>query len=162
MKIIVYSSNTGYTKRLAELLGEKASLPVYDLTAAKEIIKPNDQVIYFGWLMANNIKGLKKAVKLFNVKAICAVGLANNTQQLVLQLKSINNINDTPLFYLQGGYDSNKLKGFNKFVMKMFAKMLNKKGDKTTDEIQMLELIQNGADFVNEESVLPVYNWITK
>lgn len=159
---IVYSSNTGYTKRLAKILGEKAGLQVMDLKSAKNNLKPEDEIIYFGWLFANNIKDYKKAAKLFKVKAVCAVGLADSSDQLISTLKNQNNTENIPLFYMRGGYDTSKLKGFNKFVMKMFAGMLNKKSNKTSDEENMLKIIKNGADFVSESSVEPVVQWLNK
>lgn len=36
MKAIVYISNTGHTKKYAELIGEKTGLPVYELSEAKK------------------------------------------------------------------------------------------------------------------------------
>ena len=36
IQAIVYVSETGHTKQYAELLAEKISLPVYELTAAKK------------------------------------------------------------------------------------------------------------------------------
>lgn len=64
IKAIVYMSETGHTKKYAELLGERISLPVYELnTAAKELPR-GTEIIYLGWLMAGSIKGYKKAWKM--------------------------------------------------------------------------------------------------
>jgi hypothetical protein len=52
-------------------------------------------------------------------------------------------------FYLQGGFDMNRLRGINKLMMKMMAKatvpQLESKPDKTPDELQSLELLRTAA-----------------
>ena len=71
---IVYTSCTGNTRRYAYMLGKAANLPVLDLKEAN--LAPNTPVIYLGWLMAGGVKGLKQARKRFDVRAVCAVGMA--------------------------------------------------------------------------------------
>ena len=47
-KFIVYTSNTGYTKKYAVLLGKKLRLPVYDLAEAKTKLAEGSPIIYLG------------------------------------------------------------------------------------------------------------------
>ncbi|MDO5443636.1 MAG: hypothetical protein Q4G10_08195 [Bacteroidia bacterium] len=57
IKAVVYTSETGHTKKYAELFGERTGLPVYDLdTAIKEVPK-GAEIVYLGWLMAGTVKG---------------------------------------------------------------------------------------------------------
>ena len=45
---IVYTSNTGYTRQYAMLLGEKTKLPVYSLDEAVQKLAQVNTVIYLG------------------------------------------------------------------------------------------------------------------
>lgn len=48
MKAILYTSNTGFTARYAELLGQHTGLPVYTLSQAKRTLPAHAEVIYLG------------------------------------------------------------------------------------------------------------------
>ena len=77
MKVIVYTSNTGHTAEYSKILGAKIGLPVYALKEAKKKLQKGTEIIYLGWLFANNIKGYKKATKRYKISAICAVAFGN-------------------------------------------------------------------------------------
>ncbi len=57
MDAIVYTSNTGSTKRYAELLSQMTGLPAFAL-ATRRISSANAGIIYLGWIMASGVKGL--------------------------------------------------------------------------------------------------------
>lgn len=160
MKAVVYTSESGFTKKCAEILSEKAGLPVYDLKTAISALAKGDEIIYLGWLMAGFIKGYKKAAKNFDVKAVCAVGMGTPGSQSTEKIKNQNHIGIVPVFYLQGGFDINKLHELNKYMMssmsKGVGKKLSEKPDKTVDEKDMLDLMLNGGDRVSEESISQV------
>lgn len=81
MNAIVYTSNTGTTKEYAKLLSDKLSLPYYSLDEIEYKVKPGSKIIYLGWIMASGVKGYKKVVKDYDVRAVCAVGMgATGTQ----------------------------------------------------------------------------------
>ena len=70
---IIYTSNTGHTEKYAMLLGEKTGLPVYSLSEGKKKLSKGEKVIYFGWISAMRVKGLKEARAQYSVEAVCAV-----------------------------------------------------------------------------------------
>lgn len=161
MNAIVYTSNTGFTKKYADMLGKKTGLPVYDLENAQPA--EGKDIVYLGWLSAGTIKGYKKALKRFNIKAVCAVGISSYSDSYYQELKKRNSI-EAPFFYMMGGYDYNRLKGFSKFLMKIFSAMIikqtEKKPDKTPEDIISIEVMKNGGDYVKEENLLPVVDLI--
>ena len=65
--IIVYTSQTGFTEKYANLLGEKINGEVLTLKDAKK--KPDsffadaDSIVYAGWLMAGKVTGSDWMVK---------------------------------------------------------------------------------------------------
>ena len=161
---IVYTSNTGYTAEYAELLSKKAGFPVYSISEAMEKLSKNDSVIYLGWLMAGRIKDYEKALKSFNVKAVCSVGMNPSGTQTEEVRKSNRVPENIPLFTLQGGYDYDRLRGINKLLMKFVSKALIKKirakPDRTESDNEILDLLTNGGSFVREENLEPVIEWL--
>lgn len=166
MKAIVYESNTGYTRKYAELLAKKAELPVYARKEAGKNLEHGDDIIYMGWMCAGNVIGCKKALRQYSVKAVCGVGMAKPTPKVVQDITEKYHISDIKLFYLQGGFDMNKLHGVYKLMMitmsKTVGESIKKKETKTEEELEMLNMMQNGGDYVNEENLKPVLEWLGK
>ncbi len=159
MKAIVYTSQTGHTKKYAQLLGEKTGLPVYQLGVDNKKLEKYSDIIYLGWLFVSGVKGYKKAKRLYNIKAVCAVGLCDTGSMLEQVRKAIKLPNRIPLFTVQGGMDKSKLTGINKFMIDMLIKMMEEKDDKTQDELRMIELLHNDKDYVCLENLNEILNW---
>ena len=122
MMIIVYKSNTGYTEQYAKLLGDALDMPSYSLDNVPKCHR-GGEVIFLGWLFAGNIVGYKKAAKLYKVRCACGVGMGPPTPELVPGFRAKMGIpQSTAVFYLQGGFDINKLKGPMKLIMKVKCK----------------------------------------
>lgn len=166
MKAIVYESNSGYTRKYAELLADKAGLPAYERKEAAGHLKKGDEIIYMGWMFAGNVKGYKSAGKRYSVKALCGVGMGRPTPKVVQELTEKYPVSGIKLFYLQGGFNMRRLHGVYKFMMKTMSKTvggkIKKKETKTEEEIEMLEMMQNGGDFVKEENLKPILEWLGK
>jgi hypothetical protein len=166
MKAIVYESNSGYTRKYAELLANKAGLPAYEKREAGKHLKKGDEIIYMGWMLAGAVKGYKSAGKRYSVKALCGVGMGRLTPKVVQEITEKYHISDIKLFYLQGGFDMNKLHGIYKFMMKTMSKSvgesIEKKETKTEEELEMLDMMQNSRDCVKEENLKPILEWLGK
>ena len=160
---IVYTSNTGYTAQYARLLGKRTGLPVYSLAEAGAKLPAGNCVIYLGWLMAGKVQGYAKAAKRYRVAAVCGVGMGATGSQLADVRKANSLGEDLPLFTLQGGFDSGKLKGIYKLMMLVMAKTVGKslanKADRTAEEEQMLQLLTQGGSCVSEENLQLVLDW---
>ena len=102
--------------------------------------------------------GFGKASKLYNVRALCGVGLGTTGMQMENVRKMCRISEDFPLFTLQGGMDMARLRGINRFMIKMLIKMLQSK-KRTADEDAMLELILKGGDYVSEDNLGAVIKW---
>ena len=159
MQAIVYTSNTGHTKKYAELLGELTNWPVYPLKTAKKQLKKHTPIIYLGWLFVGSIKGYKQASKQFDVKALCGVGLCDTGCMLDEIRKNLALSDNFPLFTMQGGIDKQKLRGINKFMIKMLIKMLSNKKDKTADDNRMIELLLSDTDYVCINNTQSFQDW---
>ena len=162
MKVIVYTSNTGHTAEYSKMLGAKIGLPVYALNEAAKKLQKGTEIIYLGWLFANNIKGYKKATKKYKVSAICAVGLCD-TGTAVAEVRKANSISEeTPLFTMQGGMDKTKLRGINKFMINMLTKGLSSRKKRTENDERMLELLTHDKNYVSEENITAFMKWFNE
>ena len=162
MKVIVYTSNTGHTAEYSKMLGAKIGLPVYSLNEAAKKLQKGTEIIYLGWLFANNIKGYKKTTKKYKISAICAVGLCD-TGTAVAEVRKANSISEeTPLFTMQGGMDKTKLRGINKFMINMLTKGLSSKKERTENDERMLELLTHDKNYVSEENITAFMKWFNE
>lgn len=165
IKAIIYQSETGHSKEYADILGKRTGIPVYERKEAVAAIAKDTEAIYIGWLMAGKIVGYQNAMKHFSISALCAVGMSGNDSQLA-EIKKTNKLpEDLPVYYLQGGFEIEKLHGLYRFMMntmkKTVGKMLTKKNDRTPEEDDMLELLINGGNRVSEENLSGIIDFIS-
>lgn len=156
---IVYTSATGFTARYAQLLARKTGLPCLALERAKEL-PAGTGVVYLGWLCAGGIKGLKKARNRLQVKAVCAVGMAPASPEVVNKLAGQNHLEGLPFFYLRGGYAPEKLPGPYKLMMAPMTKAVTGHPPKDENETAMQEAFRHGGDWVDEGALAPVLAWL--
>ena len=160
---IVYTSNTGYTRQYAGLLGEKTGLPVYTLKEAETKLSPGESIVYLGWLMASQVKGLKKAQKRFKICAVCGVCMGRTGSQLAEVRKANALPPEMPVFTMQGGFDMKRLHGVYKMMMTIMGKTMGKKlaqkPDLSPEEREMLRLLNEGGSRVSEENLSGVLAW---
>lgn len=161
---IVYNSNAGHGKEYAKIISEATGVKAYDLENAKNSLSNDTKVLFIGWIMGSSIKGYKKAVKAFNVLGVCAVGMApmGATDG---EIKNKNNLpKSMQFFYLQGGFEWDKVSGADKTIMKVIKKKFNKdfggKENISEGEKDMLELVNNGGSRVSSENATKVIEWI--
>ena len=160
---IVYTSNTGFTRQYAMLLGEKTGLPVYSLEEARKTLAPGNTIVYLGWLMAGKIQGYTKASKRYQIAAVCGVGMGKTGSQLDDVRKANALGEELPVFTLQGGFDMGKLRGVYKLMMTIMSKTVGKKlaekENRTPEENDMLQLLTSGGNRVCEDNLTEFMNW---
>ncbi|HEX2947313.1 MAG TPA: hypothetical protein VHT96_15325 [Clostridia bacterium] len=163
IKAIVYESNAGHTKHYAELLSGETGLQACELKNAGKVLSKGDEVIFMGWLMAGSVKGFGKAAGKYAVKAVCTVGMANPSEKFAEETVNRYKIKDAKVFYLKGGYDINKLHGIYRIMMNTMAKnvtaSIEKKAEKTPEDLASLDLFKNGGDYVCKENLADVVKW---
>lgn len=161
MDAIVYESNAGSTKRYAKMLGTLLNLPVYERKEAKAALLKGTKIIYLGWVMAGKIKGYAEALKVYEISAVCAVGMAEtNTKETEIREK--NNVSShVEVFTLQGNFNVDTLHGVFKVMMKTIKKALTKKSNRTEEEQQMFEQMTSENDYVCEENLQSIISWYT-
>ena len=158
---VVYESNTGFTERYAKMFAEKANLECWSLYMARIKVPKHSDIIYFGNVESGEVAKLKKARKRYNILAVCPVGLSMGTDAVKEALREKNKLteNSPAMFYLQGGYDGEKNVGLGATFINLIVKDLESKEELDAVEVQMLNDLKNGADYVKEENLAPLLRW---
>ena len=165
--LIIYTSQTGFTKKYAQWLAEDMSADLYDL---KEVQKKDDAffagyeaIVYAGWAMAGNVVKVKwffgkaGAWKDKRLAVICVGGCPNEAPETEEALKNILTDEQRKYikaFYCQGGFNYDKMNGASKMAMKLFIGALKKKQDEKSK--QMAEYISKSYDISDRKFLEPV------
>ena len=162
--LIIYKSETGFTKKYAEWILEDITCSVTTLDKVKKAdIDKHDIIIYGSGVHAGLIPGLKKIKKLVDggdkKVIIYATGAAPNVEEIVKPVMD-NNLTDclssVDFFYFESGINYENMSFFSRGLMKIFSKILNAKKDKTDAEKEMSALISSSYDNSKREYVKPL------
>ena len=168
---VIYTSQTGFTKRYVEWISEKADADIFDLKDAQKkdasFFNSYDAVIYAGWCLAGKVVKsnwfFDKAVSLKGKKlAIVAVGASPNENPEVdaamAALLTEEQKQYIKVFYCQGGINYDKMKLPFKLAMKMFANSLKKSKDPKQRE--QGEFIDHSYDVADIKFIEPVISFL--
>ena len=166
MKAIVYTSQTGHTQRYAQMLAERTGVPAYSLKEAGKSLRRGEEIFYMGWLMAGTVKGLQSAMDRYTIRGAAIVGVSpQGNGDLWTEARINGGYSDSGgrLFYLQGGFDINKLSAPFKLIMKIKCKeiagRLNAKGELNDAERTTLEMTRGSASAVCQENLAEIIAW---
>ena len=163
--VIVYRSNTGFTREYAEMLGKAEKMKVFPLAEAQGKVGSGESVFYMGPLMAGHITGVDQAVKQFTVKGVCGVGMSPASQQVLDTLSKANYVPGAPLFYLQGGWAPKKVGWLKRRMVGMATKSMreslrDKGSRRTPEENKQLDFLLHGGSFVAFENLETIRVWM--
>ena len=163
--VIVYRSNTGFTKEYAEMLAKAEKMKLYELSEAEGQLEPGTPALYMGPLMAGHIQGIDQAVKRYQVKAACAVGITPPGSPALASIAKANYVPDAPIFYLQGGYAPKKVGWMKRRMVNMATKSMrerlqDKGGRRTPEEQAQLDMLLKGGSFVAYQNLEAIQKWL--
>lgn len=163
--VIVYRSDTGFTKEYAEMLGKAEKMKAVPLSEAQGKVGPGQSVFYMGPLMAGHITGLDRAVKQFAVKGVCGVGMSPANRQIMDLMSKANHFPEGPVFYLQGGWAPRRVGWLKRRMVNMVTRStrrsLQDKGSRRTpEEDKYLDFLIHGGSFVAFENLEDIRNWM--
>lgn len=173
--LIIYTSQTGFTKRYAEWIAEKMNGELLETKEAKtkkmDFFAQFDAIIYGGWAMAGSLVQskwfLEKAKELKGKRlAMFCVG-ASPIESEEVQKALDNMLTDeqrtyVKAFYCPGGIDYSKMKLPSRMAMKAFVSMLNKKKDASAEEKEMASMIAKSYDISDKKYVEPIVEYLMK
>ena len=171
--LVIYTSQTGFTKKYSEWLAERMSADIFELKDAKKkddsFFAGYDAIVYAGWCMAEKVVKVKwflnkaSAWKGKRLEVICVGGSPNDNPKIDGILKNIMSDEQREYikaFYCQGGFNYEKMNLPSRLAMKMFVKTLKNKKNATEEEKQMAEGISKSYDISDIKYLDPVVEFL--
>ena len=163
---VIYNSQTGFTKRYAKWIAEESKADCFELNEAK---KKNfdgyDAIIFGGWACAGGVSKLswfKERIDEWKDKkliAFCVGGSPADSPHVEPLLKKIFTAGEAQrvsAFYCPGGFNYDKMSASSRLMMKMYAKMLKAKKNKTEDDEAMIKMISQNNDLSDRKYITPI------
>lgn len=171
--LIIYTSQTGFTKKYAQWLSDRLKADIYEL---KDVQKKEDAffdeyqaIVYGGWAMAGKtvkINWFFEKAKAWNKKRLavfCVGGSPNDNPDVEKMLENMLTNEQKKYikaFYCQGGFDYEKMNTASRLAMKMFVSALKKKKDPTEEEKIMVKMISDSYDISDIKYIEPIAEYI--
>ena len=168
--IVIYNSQTGFTKRYAEWIAEATGADCLELSAAKKKdLTTYEAIIFGGWACAgriNKISWFKGNIDKWTDKkliAFCVGASPIDNPEIEVSLRQ--NFNEPELkkvktFYCPGGFNYEKMSAPSKLMMKMFLKTLKAKKEKTTEEQIMIKMVSSSYDISDKKYIEPILQYL--
>ncbi len=164
--IVIYNSQTGFTKRYAEWIAEAAGADRLALAEAKKKnLAEYDAIVFGGWACAGGISKLgwfKSNIDKWGDKKLivfCVGASPIDSPEIEPALKrnfKESEFKRVSAFYCPGGLSYEKMSAPSKFMMKMFVKTLQAKKDKTEAEQEMVKMIATSYDISDKKYIEPI------
>lgn len=170
--IVIYNSQTGFTKRYAQWIAEAAGADCLELSAAKKkSLTAYEAIVFGGWACAGSISKIswfKSNIEKWADKkliAFCVGGSPIDNPEIEPALK--RNFKESEwkkisVFYCPGGFNYEKMSAPSKLMMKMFIKALKAKKDKTEEEQEMIKMISTSYDISDRNYIEPILECLRK
>lgn len=164
--VVIYNSQTGFTKRYAQWIAEETGADCLELsTAKKRNLTAYEAIIFGGWACAGSIHKIswfKNNINQWAGKkliAFCVGGSPIESPDVSAFLKS--NFSEAELemvnvFYCPGGFNYEKMSTPSRLMMKMFIKTLKAKKGKTQEELEMIKMISASYDISDKKYIEPI------
>ena len=165
--VVVYASQTGFTRRYAEWIAEELGGEAVPVERADGIDAGSyDAVVFGGWLHAGGLVGKKwlaraRAAHPRTPFAAFAVGAtppewADMVDEAMAREFPSPELDGVERFYLRGGFAYERLSLPNKLAMKMFFKMQEKQAATDPRAAEMLSGMRGGFDGTDRAAIAPV------
>ena len=171
--LIIYTSQTGFTKKYAQWLSDRLKADIYEL---KDVQKKDDAffdeyqaIVYGGWAMAGKTVKINwffekaKEWKAKRLAVFCVGGSPNDNPDVEKMLENMLTNEQKKYikaFYCQGGFDYEKMNTASRLAMKMFVSALKKKKDPTEEEKTMVKMISDSYDISDIKYIEPIAEYI--
>lgn len=170
--LVIYNSQTGFTKRYAEWIAKAAEADCLELSVAKrKSLKIYEAIVFGSWACAGRISKLnwfkdnidKWADKKLIVFCVGGSPIDNpEIEQFLKQNSAEYGSKRVDTFYCPGGFNYEKMPAPSKLMMKMFVKMLKSKKDKTEAEREMAKMISESYDISDKKYIEPILECLKK
>ena len=169
--LVVYTSQTGFTKRYAQWIAERMEADLFDL---KDVQKKENSffdgykaIVYAGWCMAGKVVKANwfldraKNWKGKHLALIAVGGSPNDNPDVEVALNNILTDDQRTYikaFYCQGGFNHEKMNLPSKLAMKAFIVALKK--SKNEKEREVASFIDHSYDISDIKFIEPVVTYL--
>lgn len=170
--IVIYNSQTGFTKRYAEWIAEAAGADCLAFSEAKKKDLTAYEAIVFGsWACAGGIRNLgwfkANAAKWGDKKLIAFCVGASPMENPEVESALKQNFKDAEslkinAFYCPGGLNYEQMPTPSRLMMKLFVKTLNAKKNKTGTELEMVKMLSASYDVSDKKYIAPILECLGK
>lgn len=164
--VVIFNSQTGFTKRYAEWIAEAAGADFMELSVAKKKdLSAYDTVIFGGWACAGSISKLnwfKDNIDKWPDKKLivfCVGASPIDSPEVEPSLRrnfTEEQFKKVHVFYCPGGLRYEKMSLPSRLMMKMFLKTLQAKKGKTEADREMIRMISSSYDISDKKYVEPI------
>lgn len=169
--IVVYKSNTGFTKKYAEMVAEELSCAIADYrTVTAALLSEYDTVIFGTRAHAGMIDGYRNAKKMFGQSTagrllLFVTGAMPNAETDVVegfwhQNLTPEELSEIPHFYMQAGLCYEKMCLTDRMMMKVASGMMKRKKDKSPQDLAMEQAIKGSYDISSRHFIEPLVSYI--
>ena len=170
--VVIYNSQTGFTKRYAQWIAEATEADCLELSEAKRKSMAAYEAIIFGsWACAGGISKLswfKSNIDKWADKkliAFCVGGSPIDNPEIKPALKQNfkeSEFKKVNVFYCPGGFNYEKMSVPSKLMMKIFIKTLKSKKNKTEEDEEMIKMISSSYDISDKKYIEPILKCLKK
>lgn len=168
--IVIYNSQTGFTKRYAQWIAQESGSDFAELSAAKKKdLTPYDAIVFAGSAFAGNIR----KIRWFKVNidkwadkkliAVCVGASPADNPEIQAELERIftqAELKRVKTFYCPGGLNYEQMPTLSKLMMKMLVVKLWAKKDKTEKEQAMMKMISSSYDVSDKKYIDPILQYL--
>lgn len=161
--IVIYNSQTGFTKRYAQWIAEASEADCLELSEAKkENLSAYETIIFGSWACAGSIHKLnwfKNNIDKWKDKKLIVFCVGANPpdspeiEPFLKQNFTESERKRVNIFYCPGGLNYEKMPVPSKLMMKMFVKMLKSKKGKTDAGQEMIKIISASYDISDRKYI---------
>lgn len=170
--IVIYNSQTGFTKRYAQWIAEAAKADCLELSEAKKKdLSSYEAIVFGGWACAGSVSKLKWfkdnmdkwAGKKLIAFCVGASPVENpEIKQFLKQNFTEAERKRVSVFYCPGGFHYEKMSAPSKLAMKIFIKTLKAKKEKTEKDEEMIKMISSSYDISDQKYIEPILECLKK
>lgn len=164
--VVIYNSQTGFTKRYAEWIAAAAGADLFDLSKAKSMdLCAYDAIVFGSWACAGGISKLRWfkgnidrwAGKKLIVFCVGASPMENPELDTSLQqVFTPAERERVQLFYCPGGFNYEKMSAGTRLMMRMYIKSLKAKKDQTEEDALKIKMISASYDISDKKYITPI------
>jgi len=168
MKILlIYKSKTGFTKKYANWISEEIDCEVVNISNIHNVnFKDYDLIIYGSRIHAGRIDGLDR-IKKFNLENKLIIFATGATPKETASIQEVwkNNLSEKQLksikcFYIPAGLNYEKMGFLDKIMMKIFTFILEKKQNKSIEELGMQNSIKKSYDISDKSRINSLVEYV--